>query len=74
MLLRTLTQFSLPLLIGLIVACIVMMVLEGRGVRTTLALTFKGDVKRESRWCEIRPGHMHGRGGGAHVAIGSQAT
>ena len=48
--LRILTHFSLPLLIGLSVASIGMMVLERRGVRTTLALTFKGDVKRESRW------------------------
>jgi len=50
MLLRMLTHFSLPLLLGLVVACALMMVLERRGARTTLALTFKGDVKRESRW------------------------
>jgi membrane-associated phospholipid phosphatase len=50
MLLALLTHFSLPLLIGLAAACAVMMVLESRGVPTTLALTFKGDVKRESRW------------------------
>lgn len=30
--------------------CIVLMWLERRGLRTTLALNFKGDVKRESRW------------------------
>jgi membrane-associated phospholipid phosphatase len=34
----------------LVVGCAVMMVLEGRGLRTTLHLTFKGDIKRESRW------------------------
>ena len=50
MLLTILTHFSRALLIGLAVGCAAMMVLEGRGVRTTLALTFKGDVKRESRW------------------------
>lgn len=38
------------LLGGLIGACVVLMVLERRGLRTTLALNFKGDVKRESRW------------------------
>jgi membrane-associated phospholipid phosphatase len=32
------------------VACILLMLLERRGLRTTLALTFKGDIKRESRW------------------------
>jgi len=31
-------------------ACGVMMLLEWRGVPTTLSLTFKGDIKRESRW------------------------
>jgi membrane-associated phospholipid phosphatase len=38
------------LLGGLIGGCIVLMWLERRGLRTTLALNFKGDVKRESRW------------------------
>jgi undecaprenyl-diphosphatase len=42
--------FSLPLLLGLLAACGVMLVLEWRGLRTTLALSFKGDIKRESRW------------------------
>src|SRR6478752_9136101 len=42
--------FSLPLLLGLLTACAVMMVLERRGLPTTLSLGFKGDVKRESRW------------------------
>jgi membrane-associated phospholipid phosphatase len=31
-------------------ACAGMMVLERRGMKTTLHLTFKGDIKRESRW------------------------
>ncbi len=31
-------------------ASAVLMVIERSGVRTTLTLTFKGDVKRESRW------------------------
>jgi membrane-associated phospholipid phosphatase len=42
--------FSLPLLLGLLAACAVMMVLERRGLPTTLSLAFKGDIKRESRW------------------------
>lgn len=37
-------------LIGVAVACGIMMVLERRGLKTTLALKFKGDIKRESRW------------------------
>jgi undecaprenyl-diphosphatase len=41
---------NLPLMIGLVVACAVLMVLERRGLPTTLALSFKGDIKRESRW------------------------
>lgn len=39
-----------PLVIVLVSACAVLMVLESRGLPTTLALTFKGDIKRESRW------------------------
>jgi membrane-associated phospholipid phosphatase len=42
--------FSLPLLLGLLAACGIMIVLEGRGLPTTLSLAFKGDIKRESRW------------------------
>jgi len=34
----------------LLAACAVLMILEWRGVRTTLELHFKGDVKRETRW------------------------
>ena len=34
----------------LLAACAILMVLERRGVRTTLDLNFKGDVKRETRW------------------------
>src|SRR3954453_580072 len=36
--------------IVLLAACAILMVLEWRGVRTTLELNFKGDVKRETRW------------------------
>ena len=42
--------FSFPLLISLIVATIVLFILERLGFPTTLELTFKGDIKRESRW------------------------
>ena len=42
--------FSLTLFLGLAAACGVLMVLEWRGLPTTLSLSFKGDVKRESRW------------------------
>lgn len=38
------------LLISLAAACAVLMVLERRGLKTTLALKMKGDVKRETRW------------------------
>jgi len=38
------------LLIALVLACGVLMLFERRGLRTTLKLTFKGDVKRETRW------------------------
>ena len=34
----------------LVAACAILMTLEWRGVRTTLDLQFKGDVKRETRW------------------------
>ena len=34
----------------LMVACGAMMLVERSGVRTTLVLNFKGDVKRETRW------------------------
>jgi membrane-associated phospholipid phosphatase len=40
-----------PWLIGVpLVLCVVLLVIEWRGVRTTLDLHFKGDVKRETRW------------------------
>lgn len=32
------------------VACAIMMLIERSGVKTTLQLNFKGDIKRESRW------------------------
>lgn len=38
------------LVISLFAAAGVIMLLERRGVRTTLALKFKGDVKRETQW------------------------
>jgi membrane-associated phospholipid phosphatase len=39
---------SLSLLLILLACCFVLLVLELRGVRTTLSLSFKGDVKRET--------------------------
>ena len=42
--------FSLPLLLSLVAACGIMLLLEWRGLPTTLSLHFKGDIKRESRW------------------------
>ncbi len=39
-----------PLLIFLLAGCAVLMLLERRGLPVTLALNFKGDVKRETRW------------------------
>ncbi|HZL35577.1 MAG TPA: phosphatase PAP2 family protein [Tepidisphaeraceae bacterium] len=41
---------SVMFLISLIGACVLLMFFETRGMRTTLALSFKGDVKRETRW------------------------
>ncbi len=41
---------NLSLLIFLLAACSVLMILERRGLKTTLSLNFKGDIKRESRW------------------------
>jgi hypothetical protein len=35
---------------SLLAACGLMMLVERSGVRTTLVLNFKGDVKRETRW------------------------
>ena len=43
------TDFSPTLLLSLLAAGGVMMILEWRGLRTTLTLKMKGDVKRESR-------------------------
>jgi membrane-associated phospholipid phosphatase len=40
----------LTILVILLAACAVLFVLERSGIRTTLALEFKGDIKRESRW------------------------
>ncbi len=44
------THFSLPLLLIALAVCAVLMIAETMGLKTTLALAFKGDVKRESRW------------------------
>ena len=41
---------NLILLGGLTALCVVLMVLERRGLKTTLSLNMKGDVKRETRW------------------------
>lgn len=38
------------IILALALACAVLMWLEQRGLKTTLALTFKGDIKRETRW------------------------
>ncbi|MDB5295477.1 MAG: phosphoesterase [Phycisphaerales bacterium] len=42
--------FSWSIFLSLLAACGALMVLERRGLPTTLSLTFKGDIKRESRW------------------------
>lgn len=44
------TQFSLVLFLGLLIVCAVLLILEWRGLKMTLALEMKGDVKRETRW------------------------
>jgi undecaprenyl-diphosphatase len=41
---------NVALIVGLLAACVVLMLIERTGVRTTLDLHFKGDVKRETRW------------------------
>jgi undecaprenyl-diphosphatase len=41
---------NLLLVIGLLAACAVMMIVERLGAPTTLALSFKGDIKRESQF------------------------
>ena len=41
---------NLTLIAGLAVACAVLMFFERRGLKTTLSLNMKGDVKRETRW------------------------
>jgi membrane-associated phospholipid phosphatase len=40
----------LEVFLVLVTGCVLLMVLERRGLKTTLHLTFKGDIKRESRW------------------------
>ena len=41
---------NIYLILGLLCGSGVMLLLEKRGVRTTLALSFKGDIKRETQW------------------------
>jgi membrane-associated phospholipid phosphatase len=41
---------NVVLIASLALVCAVLMILENSGVRTTLNLQFKGDIKRESRW------------------------
>jgi membrane-associated phospholipid phosphatase len=41
---------NVVLIASLLLVCAVVLILESRGVRTTLNLQFKGDIKRESRW------------------------
>jgi membrane-associated phospholipid phosphatase len=43
-------MFNLTLFLSLVGACAVLMILEWRGLKTTLQLEMKGDVKRETRW------------------------
>lgn len=38
------------LLLGLLLPCAILVALELRGVKTTLSLQFRGDIKRESRF------------------------
>lgn len=38
------------LLAGLLVPCAILLAIERRGVKTTLSLNFRGDIKRESRF------------------------
>ena len=41
---------NLALLISLVAACGVLLALERMGLKTTLSLKMKGDIKRETRW------------------------
>ena len=41
---------SVALIVGLLIACGALMLIERTGTRTTLDLHFKGDLKRETRW------------------------
>jgi undecaprenyl-diphosphatase len=41
---------NLVLLIGLVCGCVLLMIIERMGVPTTLQLSFRGDVKRETQW------------------------
>lgn len=55
---RPMISFSILLLFALLAACIAVMMLEFRGVPTTIALNVKGDLKRETRWLA-----QYGQGG-----------
>jgi membrane-associated phospholipid phosphatase len=41
---------NLWLILALLAACIALLIAESLGLKTTLQLNFKGDIKRESRW------------------------
>ena len=41
---------NVVLVVSLVVLTVVLLLVERRGVRTTLELQFKGDIKRETRW------------------------
>src|SRR3954470_3582896 len=43
-------MLNLTLLLSLVGTCALLMILEWRGLKTTLHLEMKGDVKRETRW------------------------
>jgi membrane-associated phospholipid phosphatase len=43
-------MFNPTLFFSLLAACAILMALEWRGLKTTLQLEMKGDVKRETRW------------------------
>ena len=49
---RTIRRSMSPALVVIIlaIACAALLAVERRGVRMTLLLSFKGDIKRESRW------------------------
>jgi len=48
--LTLLPRMNVPLVVCLVIASVLMIILERRGLPVVLALHFKGDIKRESRW------------------------